>query len=392
MSYLNEIELIISDQIPKGNFVKGGVRFGGSSATGTLLGDFANKSKSELMTMFPFKDMVCEDVPSYTANGVLLNISDSFVFMPNCWRHDTSDDDGTEEHWVANYKVDDTWHKSYPGDFRRLGLSKFFAYEQNSYLHSITGVIPTVNMNQVNATNKMPYYHRGASYRRANYMDARVWRQYQIFCMIYLNCRNLQTIYQGMQYSYSKGIIADDITDTRSRYTGVTEESGSTGRLSHGVATGEITGTSSTPLLDASKRPFQILGIENPYGFLWTNIYGIMHNNQNLLIYKGTDPLASDKLNPSGGDSYTDVGAVLNPSEGWQKQVCDVDGYFYVKSVGGNSSAYDGDYYWYASGYKLFFVGGRWTHGAQAGLLAFHGRNDFGDAWTYIGFRLSLEL
>ena len=392
MSYGNEIKLVISDQIPKGNYVKGGVRFEGSATTGTLLGDFAGKSQTALMNMFPFSEMAVEDRPSYTQAGVLLNVDDAFMFMPNCWRYDKSFADGTEEHWVANYKVDQSWHKSYPGDFTRLGISKYLANSSNSYLHSVSGVIPTVNMNQVTAMGQMPYYKRGANYRRAVYMDGRVWRQYQVLCMIYMNCRNFQKIYQGMQYSYSVGTISGDITDERSRYTGVTEESGSVGRLGHGVVTGEITGTSTTSSLDASKRPFQILGIENPYGFLWTNMYGMMHNSGHLLIYKGTDPLLPANLNPNGSTAYVDVGDVLLQNEGWQVQVCDVDGYGYVAKSGGNSSIYNGDYYWYAIDYKLSFVGGCWHNGAQGGLLALRGGDGFGDAWPDDGFRLSLEL
>ncbi len=392
MSYGNEVRLIISDQIPKGNLVKGGIRFEGSASSGTLLGDFAGKSQSDLMEIFPFSEMTVEDRPSYTQLGVLLNVNDSFMFMPNCWRYDKSGEDGSEEHWVANYKVNSDWKKSYPGDFTRLGLSKYLANEQNSYLHSIPGVIPTVNMNQVTAMSKMPYYKRGSEFRRAVYMDGRVWRQYQILCMIYLGTRNSQNVYIGMTYPYSKGTIEADVTDERSRYTGVTEESGSIGRLSHGVISGEITGTSTTASINTGKRPFQLLGIENPYAFLWTNIYGVFHNSGHLLISKGTDVLLPSELDPSSNAKYTDVGDVLATSDGWQKQTCEAEGYGYVRTVGGDSSIYNGDYYWCGSNYKLFLVGGAWGYGLRAGLSAFAGDDAFGAAWTSAGFRLSLEL
>lgn len=392
MSYGNEVRLIISDQIPKGNLVKGGIRFEGSASSGTLLGDFAGKSQSDLMEIFPFSEMTVEDRPSYTQLGVLLNVNDSFMFMPNCWRYDKSDEDGSEEHWVANYKVNSDWKKSYPGDFTRLGLSKYLANEQNSYLHSISGVIPTVNMNQVTAISKMPYYKRGSEFRRAVYMDGRVWRQYQILCMIYLGSRNSQGVYQGMLYSYSTGKIEKDITDERSRYTGVTEESGSIGRLSHGVVSGEITGTSTTASINAGNRPFQLLGIENPYAFLWMNIYGEFHNSSHLLVYKGTDVLLPSELDPSTSDKYTDVGDVLPTHEGWQMQIDEAEGYGYVRKLGGNSSLYNGDCYWYDSDYKLFLVGGGWSDGLNGGLSAFGGDCAFGYAGTRIGFRLSLEL
>lgn len=39
----------------------------------------------------------------------------------------------------------------------------------------------------------------------------------------------------------------------------------------------------------------------------------------------------------------------------------------------------------------LFIVGGNWNNGTQGGLLTLNGNNDFGNAWTNNGFRLTVQ-
>lgn len=372
----------------------GGIEIKAKASTGTLIGDYAGLSKEELMTKYPFNKLYIEDVDSFNSDGTATNVKDSYLVMPNCWRYDEYSADGTEIHWIANYKVNDSFYKAYDGDFTELllGVYKASLKEGDSLLHSVSGVVPKTSFNQSEENNAMPYYKTGKGMRRAEYQDYRVRGLYNILAIIYLGTRDSQSVYRGIcDYAWNTGTYTD-ILDTDSQKTGVTEQSTSTGYMSHGVVSGEITGTSTTASLDVGKRPFKLLGVENPYGAFWENLYGLVHKNEEVYAYKGSDPIPTDKLAPSDSNTiYTDLNIKMPTDAGNQGAQQNANGFNVPLNLDGNGSTYNGDYYWYSNGWNIALVGGYWYDGSHDGLFYLLVNSGFGYYAANVGFRLSFE-
>ena len=377
-------------------YVNGGIEFSGTASKGTLVGDFEGLTQAQLMRHWPFSALYIEDVDSYSSDGTALGVKDSFLVMPNMWRKAIHSEDGSSTFMIANYQVDETYTLAYPSsDFKELCLAVYFAsLGTDIKLHSVAGASPKVGINQATLIADMPYYKRGEGVRRAEYLDYRVMALYQILSVIYLGTRNTQSVYRGIcDYKWSKGSV-EDITDEPSKLTGVTELGTSVGFMAHKVVSGEITGTSFTESLASGKRPFKLLGVENPYGFLWQNMYGLVYIDGEAYAYNGVGtPSASELVPGSDGNCYTDTGILCAQSNGRQKAFADASGYPVPISVGASASTSVGDrvYLDVPGGTYITAIGGRCDNGSFDGLFCLSWRDAFNTSFVGVGARLSFE-
>lgn len=370
----------------------GGFSVSGALSTITLLGDYSLCTSIDMLKKkWPFNilyiDTKCD---SYKSDGTKLGYNDSYLVMPNCWYWA---DIANHAWYISNYKVNNLYQKVYPGEFKELLLAVYKATSIDSMLHSLAGYIPATNINQSTIISQLPYYKidNKGTLRRSEYQDYRIRGLYNILSTIYLGTMNSQYIYIGIvRYSWT-GSYTTDITDTDSQKTGVTEMTTSIGYLPSGnVNTGEITGTSSTTSLENGKRPFKILGVENPYGLLWENLYGLVHNSGALLSYTGnSDSLTASDLIPSSSNIiYETTGVTLPTSNGNQAEQSSVNLFNVPISIGGSTSTYTGDHYSYSDGYRILFVGGGWGGGAADGLFYLYA----GYGWGYVSVSFCVRL
>ena len=346
-------------------------------------GELAGKSREEKMSIFPYNLMREEEVQLQDSNGVDLEGKDKFIVMPNLWLKTSVGEDGTT--WsitFANQKVDNDYFRAYDDDsINEVLIAKYKASDDGTHLRSVSGEYPRVNLNQTNADNMLPYYNG----KKVDSFDYRVKMLYDLLACCFIENRNAQNVYVGMtSYPWGDGNLINQV--------GEIGKNGSTDSLGK-LATGEITTFNETALA-SGRRPVSILGVENPYGLLWENMSGAVHDsNAKLFLYEGLEHMTPAMMTPSDSNPYyKDVGVTLSTTEGWQKTFTNYKGYFYPKGVGGNSVNGVGDYYWVnLGGWRIFFVGGDWSAGSGCGLFSLAGSNDFGRTLSSIGFRLSLK-
>lgn len=375
------------------SYVCGGIQFSGTASAGTLVGDFEGLTQAQLMRKWPFSALYIDDVVGYTEDGIKLKVADSYLVMPNLWRKTTHSEDGSSTFMVANYQVDDTYTLAYPSSaFKELCLGVYFASLISGFYHSVRDFEPATNMTQSALFSKMPFYKTKSGLRKAEYMDYRVLALYQVLSVIYLGNRNSQSVYRGVcDYGSRYGTIAD-ITDTSSQMTGCTEDSGNRGYMAHAVVSGELLGTSSTYSLSTGMRPFKLLGVENPYGFLWHNVYGLCWKDGKPYVLDTTADLDDeDAINPNTSSLMIEKKFTAYQGQGYQKAFSDASGYPVPISVGASSSTSVGDATWYGSGTPITIFGGRYSDGSDAGLFCLARNYYWGIATTNIGARLSYE-
>lgn len=382
-------------------YVCGGIEFSGTACAGTLVGDFEGLTQAQLMKRWPFSALYIDDVDAYKADGTALGHKDSYLVMPNMWRKSTHSDDGSSTFMIANYQVDETYSLAYPSDFKELCLAVYMATCPGDFYQSVAGDTPAVWQSVKKAlTSGLPYYKRGGSLRRSEPLDYRVLALYQVLAIIYMGTRNSQNVYRGVvSYSYSKGYPQQDITDEPSRLTGVTELETSTGYMPHKVVSGEITGTSFTEALDDGKRPFKLLGVENPYGHAWQCLYGLTFYNGKCYAYAGSrDDLTATDLAPSDTNAYyADTGVALTQTQytnTYDKVFGDANGYALPTAGGAGSGSSVGDtlnYLASADTWVVPFFGGVFYRNYECGLFALYVESSWGnDDATYVA-RLSFE-
>ena len=337
-----------------------------------------------LISIYPFNEIHFEQVQLQDSSGNDLDGVDDFIMFPNCYMKASTDSDGSG--WTISFsstKIDSSYARAIEDDTRPyLGLACYKASLVGSYLRSVVGNYPAVNMSNESADSKLPYYN-------GKKIESQDWRIRMSLVNNIISCfigdRNTQEIFRGVvDYSWASPYTVE----------GCVGESGKTGytndTLGTGVVTGEITALADGTALTSGKRPFKILGLENIYGLIWENISGIGHTAGVVKAYLGTDHIAKG----SALTGYTEISRddlPLCQSSGWQLTYTTYANAFFPKTVGGDSSHEDGDYYWYdGSELKCFFLGGVWGNGSDAGLFSLNGNSGWGHSYSHLGFRLSL--
>jgi hypothetical protein len=366
----------------------------GSDPAVKLGGDATGLTDEQLMQLYPFNDTRIETVQLYGSDkATKLAGEDKFLSMPNAYYYfESTGTDGSFVFHMSNCKVDENYKKmvDYPY-ISRLLLAKYKANDDGTYLRSESGAEPAHSMTLTTAIGKLPYAKTDTDkFRRLDVGDKRARAMFFWMAMAKLNTRDFQSKYRGMvSYSYNNGdwtIIPDKL-----------RLNGSTDVLGNGLITGEISSyvddSSVTQAIAVNCRPFEILGVENPYGFIWEQIYGLYSKDREIYSYDGLDELTADQCNPGSANfAASDTGKQLPNTNGWQSTVDIVGAYQVPTAVTGSEGKYDSDYYWYASGNQLALVGGGWCDGGYAGLSSLNVYYAFARANSAVGFRLSLLI
>lgn len=352
--------------------------------TCTMKGDCAGTtSMEERLECYPFNELYMENVQLQDSSGNNLEGTDTFLVMPNLWHESTIHNDS--KGWTitfANKKVNSNFKRMFESDeITELLLARYKAIKVGNYARSQAGDYPLVSTNQTTFDSYLPYYN-------GTKIDSNDYRNRILYAMLnvcFTGHRNSQNAYYGItSYVWGDG--------TTSQY-GESLKSGTTDSLGDGLITGEITEFGGTTL-DVGKRPFSVLGIENPYGVVWENITGIVHNaSGELYAYEGFEHMTPSMIAPSDSNIYyskTDVVLSTN-NEGWQNTFKEYKGYPFPISIGGNSANNVGDYYWFFAGWRIFIIGSSFINGMIAGLFSLSGNTGFGYLSSSIGFRLSLK-
>ena len=324
-----------------------------------------------LIEIYPFSEIAKEDIQLQYSGGTNLSGVDKFVTAPNLYYcHSVGSDNQTEVIEFANYKVNDSFKRPYEDDnVSKVAIACYLASEDTSgsskMLRSRSGYAFKANITQAVCETELPYYNG----EKVDMLDSRVWFFFKDLMQCFIGYRNGQLKYAGVT----------DVSSISSYKSGDTDTIVS----STTTMTGEVSSYSS------GARPFAILGIENPYGVLWQNLGGLYHTDQNLYQYTGTTHKSNSTFYTSDCDL---IATNLCSSSGWQKTLACANNVCYPISVGGSDSKVVGDYYYYNSGERIFFVGGYWNFGSRAGFSALHGLDGFGGSHTSLGFRLSLKM
>ena len=198
----------------------------------------------------------------------------------------------------------------------------------------------------------------------------------QLLMMIELGTLNTQT-------AIGQGVVSvsdTPNTENNSLVTGGTSELGN--------ATGQATGT-------AGQAPVSYRGIENPWGNIWKNVYGVnIHGDgtqKSGVPYICTDFNFAESKN---SENYISAGFTLANASGYisamgYSQEC--DWLFMPSEASGNSTLPVGDYYYCTpnlSGYRIAGLGGHWSYGGTAGGFCWNLVDGVGNRYRTIGGRL----
>lgn len=365
------------------------------SATNTM-------NMDTLINIYPFNQIKREDIQLQYADGSNLLNKDRFTTAPNLYYCVAIGSDGqTQTIEFANYKAGDNFKRPYDDDtISRVAIACYLACEDTTQSSSpilrsnttTNGGIFKVNMSQAQCENELPYYNG----EKVDMLDSKVWFFFKALMECFIGYRNGQMKYRG---------CADWGTSTWNYYTdldGKVAEAHLRGTWLAGATdiitsdtltmTGEVatwTEDDITTSIASGKRPFAILGVENPYGLLWQNLGGLYHTGQNLYQYTGTTHKSNSTFDTSDCDL---IATDLCSSSGFQKTLACANNVCYPISVGGSDSKVVGDYYWYSASNRIMCVGGAWYVGSRAGFSYLFGNNGFGSADTLLGFRLSLKM
>ncbi len=125
--------------------------------------------------------------------------------------------------------------------------------------------------------------------------------------------------------------------------------------------------------------------IENLWGNVFQWVDGF--NANGTTAYACTDP---SKYADDTTTGYTNIGKL--PASGYIKDLTVTDnGLLIPKTSGGSETTYIPDYMWSSSGWRVLFVGGVWSNGADAGLLCFMASSASSGSGSDISARLLCE-
>ncbi len=358
-----------------------------------------------MIKIFPFNQIKRKEVQLQYTDGSNLNGTDMFTtFSNSIYYCDTIGEDGkTETIEFANYKAGDNFKRCYDdNNISTVGIGCYLACEDtdngavirssNAIVHATYGQgALLVNKNQATIENELPYLNG----EKVDCLDSRVYNCFRMLFVCFIGYRNAQAKYRGQcdwgtsTWNYYTD-MESKVKDAHLRGTWL---AGATDTLVENniTMTGEVTSWTEddvTTEIASGKRPFAILGVENPYGLIWQNISGLYHIDQNLYQYQGTSHKSNSKFDVSDCELIADN---LCSSSGWQNTLASSSNMVYPITVGGSDSKLVGDYYWYSGEEKIFFVGGNWRNGSSNGLSSWLGSNGFGSASAHVGFRLSIK-
>ena len=146
-------------------------------------------------------------------------------------------------------------------------------------------------------------------------------------------------------------------------------------------------GMKSGCLANDSKSAVIYRGLENIFGNVWQFVDGI--NIKDYVAYVCYNP-ANYVIDKFDGD-YNEIGYTNASTNGYGKTLGHDENHpliMFPTEVGGSTDTYLSDYYNQAPGNRIALVGGRWSHGAGAGLWYWNCNSASSLAGLYFGSRL----
>ena len=237
-------------------------------------------------------------------------------------------------------------------------------------LASVSGKYPLVGVTR--ATCRVIAANRGVGWRVNDY-----WLDELIKLLFIVEYGTFNTQAKlGDGNSAASYAAASSGTQTDSPHS-VAGKSNSLGNASTNTTTGASSATRDTAFM--SYR-----GIENWYGNCWQFVDGVNFNAGQTYVSNTRSNFADDTAT-----GYDILGAPNVATSGWQTNVQQLPFSFLPSAVGGSSSTYLGDYYYYAAGWRVAILGGDADAGASDGAFSLDANSDSANRDRGIGARLA---
>lgn len=265
---------------------------------------------------------------------------------------------GQRDDWMTAHKVGDK-HTSrlYLGVFNATTITE----GGTTYLQSCYNTTAPTNTKS-NDTFTQYAWNCGATYNSTIYLTYLLWQILLTWCYGVLNFQD--KVAKG--YS-SGGSSAADLHDAQTNFS---------------LTGGDTQGDTSDTSIDAV-----VGGIKNFYAHMWHMLGGATANAGVVTIQ--TDQADKAKVTV-GSATWERLSGTMPTSEGYVKTTMAQDkGTFLPVAIGGSSSTYFCDYYYYAAGQNQLLAGGRCSHGALCGpfYVDANAAVGYGGTWSY-GARL----
>jgi len=297
------------------------------------------------------------------------------------WKYEAGTSEGEGYFYVANKKVDDSYHCWCNYNCDNIIIPNFYTAIYNgtgtTKLRSISGVqLTSANGNGSttgtqevtratanNTTSKVEWYIETFSDRML------------INGLLILMGKSLDT-----QGTFGQGISSGSQAGKEAYITGTLNDKG----LFYGDTVGTTTAV-------------KVFGMENYYSCQWHRVAGCVGLADGTVGFKMTyntaDGTTATSYN-STGEGYIINSTDTRPGNGYAKTAYFNSnlGFYFTKTTGGSSSTYFCDY-WYTNSTVLTYlrVGGNSSNGAYAGASYFNLGASFADAYWSIGACLSLK-
>ncbi len=134
----------------------------------------------------------------------------------------------------------------------------------------------------------------------------------------------------------------------------------------------------------------QVLGVENPYGDVWERVASLI--NDHAVYVKGLPPY--DYASIAGWSRLTNhnnIGITLPTTNGYAGAPHSGLGIVLPADVTGSSTTKMADYFYQATGLRVFLVGGSASHGANAGSFCWRASTSATHTLAMIGGRLCFK-
>lgn len=376
-----------------------GVRFDGSSTTGTRTGN------TEMHKNLPVQSLM---------RGCTLTADGTVKYLNADW---TKYEDDTEIDSTLNVMVEipDFGLQFITGeDYVEIRISPYFlpgfekirkqyvsayeAYNDSGVLRSKKGVRPSVSISRAS----FQQYARSNGNAHWNMYTQNAHKSITwLFVVEYAN-RNCQTAFndQLTAEGYHQGGLGNGIT------TGTIVESGANVYNYVPTGTTDILGNSTgvvsytTTTADETQRTVSVpryRGIENPFGHIWKNVIDVIivgnaEGKNDVYICKDYLKFGNTTSETNDISVYTKQDYNFSTTGGYVTKLVDnAAGDLFSAEIGGTSNTYYADYCWAntSTSNRTLLIGGLSASGAGAGLFCCSSRNGVGYAAAFIGSRLT---
>lgn len=359
-----------------------GVKFSGSATTGTRTGNIYMHKNLPVQSNMKGCTITSDGVIKY------LNATD--------W---TKYEDGTDRDTTLNTMVEIPDHSilliasendveirispyRLPGftPVKKQYISAYEAYNSNSVLKSIKGVLPTVSTTR-ETFQTLARANGNIHWNMYTYEahKAITW----LFVIEYAN-RNCQAPYNSALTSegYHQGGLGDGVTTETSNGAYSFVPTGTTDSL--GNNTGVVSYDSGYITVSVPRYR----GIENPFGHIWKNVIDVIVTGTDNKVYINRDYTKfSNSISDCELQSFTD-----STSNGYSSSLVNNSAAdLFCEAANGSTNTYYCDYHYtnVTTVDRTLTVGGRAAGGANAGLFCLDSNGGLGYSSARIGSRLT---